>query len=338
MTEDYIIFYSWQSDLPKGSNQNGIRQSLRSAINSVEEKHEDFKIELDEATRNTTGSPNIPATIFSKISKSDIFVCDLTTINSSSNEKRKVPNPNVLIELGYAVATLGWERIILLFNTNFGKFPDDLPFDIDRHRASQFCIVDNKDKNGKGQLTSLLKIAIEPILIQKPLKPSETKALSPKQRKRELDISNLKWVMSSINIQIFDDFIDNMPSTLISRMMYFKDWFHDITRSNTFHIYDKKLHKLIFDFRENLDKSFSFYKYYLPDGYGKSYKFQIPFDVFPNQETEDDFNKLTKICLELRKNFEDLLAYIRSEYLEVDLEETSQKAFDEYKKDLGDKN
>jgi hypothetical protein len=338
MTETYSVFYSWQSDLPKSTNQSGIRQCLRSSINKIEENKDEYRIELDEATRNTTGSPNIPQTIFSKIEKSDVFVCDLTTINTESNCKRKVSNPNVLIELGFAVATLGWERIILLFNSHYGKFPDDLPFDIDRHRASQFIIKDKSDKSGKGQLTSLLTIAIQPILETKPLKPSERKALSPAERKRELDINNLKWLMSSININIFDNFIENMPTILISKMMYFKDWFSSILQSSNFHIYDEKLSELIKEFAHNYEKSFSYYKYYIPDGFGKSYRFQIPFDVFPDQKTEDDFNELTQVCIRLRTNFSDLLAYIRSDYLEIDLEETSEIAFNAYVEDVAEKN
>jgi hypothetical protein len=330
MTETFTIFYSWQSDLPKPTNQNGIRKSIRSAINLVEDELIDSRIDIDEATRNTTGSPNIPLTIFNKISSCDVFICDLTTINRDSNGIRKVPNPNVLIELGYAIATLGWERIIMLFNTNFGSFPKDLPFDIDRHRASPFLIKDNSDKEGKNKLTQLLNTAIYPILKESPLRPTELKSLSPKKRKRELDIKNLEWIMSSINIIAFDNFIERMPTTIISNILHYKDWFHNITVSNSFHIYDEKLNELIYNFGNNWEKSLSMDKYYLPDGYGKSYKFNIPFDVFPDDKAEEDFRKLTKVCIELKKNFKDLLAYIRKEYLEIDLDLTSEKALKDY--------
>lgn len=80
-----------------------------------------------------TGSPNISKSIFDKIFVSDIFVCDVTTINGNApSELRRTPNPNVLIELGYAAATLGWERILMVHHKHYGQFPSDLPFDIDR--------------------------------------------------------------------------------------------------------------------------------------------------------------------------------------------------------------
>lgn len=330
MTETFNIFYSWQSDLPKPTNQNGIRKSIRSAINIVEDKFSDYRIDIDEATRNTTGSPNIPQTIFKKISNSDIFICDLTTINTNSQELRKTPNPNVLIELGYAIATLGWERIIMLFNTSFGSFPDDLPFDIDRHRASPFCIKDNSDKEGKNKLTQLLKASIYPIIKESPLKPSESKNISPEKRKREVDVKNLEWIMSSINIQVFDNFIDAMPSTIIKNILHYKDLFYAISVSSNFHIYDEKLKKLISKFGYNWDQSLALNAYYLPDGYGLSYKFNIPFDTFPNKQAEKEFKIITKTTIELRENFKDLLSYIRKEYLEIDLELTSKKAQEDY--------
>jgi hypothetical protein len=135
------IFYSWQSDLSRDTNQDAIRLSLLSAIPLVEDIIEEIKLQHDEATRNVSGSPDITKEIFRKISNSDIFICDLTPI--AERGIKKLANPNVLIELGYAVAEIGWERIILLFNTFYGKIPDDLPFDVAKHRATQFKIINS---------------------------------------------------------------------------------------------------------------------------------------------------------------------------------------------------
>lgn len=43
------MFYSWQSDLPKETNLNGIRQALRVSANEVENLIENISVELDEA-------------------------------------------------------------------------------------------------------------------------------------------------------------------------------------------------------------------------------------------------------------------------------------------------
>jgi hypothetical protein len=62
-----------------------------------------------------------------------MFVADLTIINPRA-KGRRTPNPNVLIELGYAVPTLGWDRILLIQNTTNGG-PDQLPFDLRGRRV-----------------------------------------------------------------------------------------------------------------------------------------------------------------------------------------------------------
>lgn len=314
MNEIKSIFYSWQSDLSKDTNQNAIRQCLRSSLNLVEESFDEYRLEIDEATRGTTGSPNIPQTIFNKISQCEIFICDVSIINSKTNDIKKTPNPNVLIELGYAIASVGWDRIIMLFNLESGNFPNDLPFDIDRQRTSPYRIKNKDDKSGKNELVKLLKIAIEPILKIKPPKPSDLKNLSPKETKRKSDLKNLKWIMSCINIVTFDHFLEYMPSKITGEIFFYKEWFCNISESNKFHIYDQKLKKLLSEFRDNWDSSLSFYQYFDRDYHGHTYSFRIPFDVFPDKKTEEDFNKLTKISQDLSKNFKFLLEYIRNEY------------------------
>ena len=57
-----------------------------------------------------------------------------------------MPNPNVLIELGYAIKTLGWSKIICLFNSQTGKI-EDLPFDINHNRVTAYTSnLENKKR------------------------------------------------------------------------------------------------------------------------------------------------------------------------------------------------
>lgn len=134
------IFYSWQSDIQ--GNRNFIDKCIRKAIDELNgiDKYDMYVIERD--TNGNSGSPDIKETVFSKIDKSDFFVADVTIINSES-EGKKTPNPNVLIELGYAAKQLGWERIICILNDKYGKV-DDLPFDIRSHRIT--CYSSEKEK------------------------------------------------------------------------------------------------------------------------------------------------------------------------------------------------
>ena len=131
----FRIFYAWQSDLPRRIGKDLIQQALVDAsglLNAdVEIRAAVRGVELDHDTRNVSGSPAIAETIFGKIERSDAFIADLSLVQSGQAE-RKAPNPNVLIEYGYALHALDDRRIIGVFNEAFGD-PNDLPFDI-RHR------------------------------------------------------------------------------------------------------------------------------------------------------------------------------------------------------------
>lgn len=132
------IFYSWQSDLPNATNRGLIQQALEDAIKALQVDGS-VKVEpvLDRDTQGQSGSPNIAETIFRKIDDAAVFVGDVSIIGSAGKRRRKTPNPNVLVELGYALKTLGDERVIVVVNTAFGK-EELLPFDLRMRRALSY--------------------------------------------------------------------------------------------------------------------------------------------------------------------------------------------------------
>ncbi|WP_366182963.1 hypothetical protein [Flavobacterium ovatum] len=169
MKNKFTIFYSWQSD--KIKNKNFIYSNLDRAIRQLKAKakggENTFNVELnlDRDTQDQSGSPAITQTIFNKIAESDIFICDVSLINNTLvnrlSKSRLTPNPNVLIELGYAVHVLGWERIILVNNSSFGE-NELLPFDLRGHRISTF---EGVKESQKEILTSTFKRAIKSIVL-----------------------------------------------------------------------------------------------------------------------------------------------------------------------------
>jgi hypothetical protein len=129
------VFWSWQSDSPAALNKNFIKDSLQSALELVTGElglSEPERPELDHDTKDEPGLVEIVATIFRKIDSASAFVADITPVSTTAAGKQ-VPNPNVMIELGYALKALGPERILLVANAAFGGRPEDLPFDL-RHR------------------------------------------------------------------------------------------------------------------------------------------------------------------------------------------------------------
>jgi len=127
------VFWSWQSDRPARETRSLIREALVKAIDRIAvEFDEAGRPEIDHDTRGAAGSPDIVATILTKIDRAGVFVADVTPIAISENGKH-IANPNVLIELGYAKRALGTERVITVWNTAFTDArPEDLPSDVDR--------------------------------------------------------------------------------------------------------------------------------------------------------------------------------------------------------------
>lgn len=324
------VFYSWQSDLPKETNQKAIGSCIKTTFISIEENNNLIHLIFDEATRDEAGSPDIPSTIFNKISASDIFICDVTTINNSDTTKRKTPNPNVLIELGYAISTLGWERIIMVFNKNFGVFPSDLPFDLDKRKITSYTMTSKADKNGKSDLTIKLNTAIETIINKNPAKPTDIKTKNESDIKREKDIANLKILMSCIHIPTFDLFANELPDRILERIFFFWYSFQGNYESNTFHIYDKQLREKTKNLWTSWEKSLSYGNLFRPSNNGKYYILYLPMDIFTDEKTEKYYNELTKDTFKLREIFKDLIIFIRDNYLEIDLNELSDKAIQNY--------
>jgi hypothetical protein len=230
MTRDaakLTVFYAWQSDIrPPSHGSSLIRRALKDAAVRAEEQLGDpVRIEIDEATRNEPGSPDISTTIFRTIATADIFVGDVSIVNGSTSEGCATPNPNVLIELGYARALLGWARVIMLANESYGAV-EEMPFDIDRRRISTFKCpppAENaaNDKamlsSAKGQLRTLLCEAIVEIVKRSPARPVVPR-LDDTTIKRERDVATLRSFMLCLNPDIIDSMAYNAPARLEQRM------------------------------------------------------------------------------------------------------------------------
>ena len=171
----FKIFYSWQSDLPGNKTRNFIRECIDDAISYAQES-EAIDAVRDEATKDTTGSPDIVTTLFSKIDECDLFIADISLCFTGDNPimkdgvetRKRSPNPNVIAELGYAVKTLSWNRVICLCNTDFG---DDFPFDIEHNRRTPFSLNGKNKSDVRREIGQIIFSNIQALKGQ----PSRTK-------------------------------------------------------------------------------------------------------------------------------------------------------------------
>lgn len=161
------IFWSWQNDYSPKTCRHFIREALANAIAKVADENgvdDADRPEIDHDTKGERGMADIPATILAKIQHAAVFVADLTPIAQSPGGKW-IPNPNVMIELGWAMYRPGWERVIGVLNTASGAEIEDLPFDIRQRRVITFDLEETADTTTRARvskkLTSELAAALQ---------------------------------------------------------------------------------------------------------------------------------------------------------------------------------
>lgn len=155
------IFYSWQSDLPSGETRGLIQEGISSAVKMLRNTVE---IEADRDTKGEYGSPDIVQTIFSKIDECDIFIADVSVVNKyhsvddegkPSAQIKLGPNPNVMLELGYAASVVGWDNVICIIDADYGS-PDELPFDLAHRRLTPYSLKDKSKAEVKKYIRDII--------------------------------------------------------------------------------------------------------------------------------------------------------------------------------------
>ncbi|MCG3193085.1 MAG: hypothetical protein DIJKHBIC_02334 [Thermoanaerobaculia bacterium] len=190
------IFYSWQSDLPNSTNRTFIQTALENVAKAIRQD-DSLQVDpvIDRDTRGLPGSPDIATSILEKIAAADVFVADVSLIHPREFEGRRTPNPNVLLELGYAIRSLGWDRIVMVTNTAVGSIVD-LPFDLKQRRALPYVLQPlpeegsperekaiQERKTVRRELERSLDEAIRTILLKvEASEPPRPGAISPLER------------------------------------------------------------------------------------------------------------------------------------------------------------
>ncbi len=160
------IFYSWQSDL--SDNRKLIEDALKEAVKELK-KEDILAVEpvVDRALKGAAGAVRIDHDILDRITQCAIFIGDVTLVTAPDHAGRPAPNPNVLLELGYAVAKHSWQRVILPFNESYGE-KHELPFDLEKNRLLRFTLPTDCDRESTKKVLADLVIdfkkAIEAIL------------------------------------------------------------------------------------------------------------------------------------------------------------------------------
>lgn len=305
------IFFSWQSDT--AFNRKAIRIALRESANVLEQEKHDLVFNLDEATSRQVGSLHIPNAILDNITNSDIFVGDLSVLGEATISKKKLSNPNVLIELGYAISQLGWNRIIILFNKQAGSF-NDLPFDIEKRSCLDFNVLKDDDKNGIGQLRTELITRIRDIVEANPDRPQNR--VETLDRERANDLKQLKSILFNLSIPLLDEFFKDGHDRINGKMLNGIHLLESIMTSKSFYLNDKKLKKLLNEFYKGWQDIFQ---------YALAHYSHFPeSNSYISKLSEKGRKSSIKRIIQsdiiiLEKSLNSLLKYIRSYYPELDI-------------------
>ena len=185
------IFYSWQSDRPDKTNRSFIEDALKKAIQNLGQAEDEFyesprqEIELDKDTKGMAGSPPIVDTIFKKIEECAVFVPDLTFCGTTE-KGRPIPNPNVLIEYGWALAKLGYGKIVGVMNSVYGRPTEQtVPFNIRHTRwPHDFSLEETEEDRQaiKRDLIRFFEDSIRTVLEASPTVHPSFTPMQPKSR------------------------------------------------------------------------------------------------------------------------------------------------------------
>src|SRR5664280_15011 len=178
MAKRLTVFYSWQSDTPSNLNRNFIEKAIQEALKrlhsdaTLENALRDATVELDKDTKGVAGSPPIAETILKKIEECAVFVADLTFVGESlkqltdpAEKSRLFPNPNVLIEHGFALKCHWHSALVGVMNIAYGK-PDaeSLPFDLRHLRwPITYHLASQSASDKEGQFEKLVGTLVEAI-------------------------------------------------------------------------------------------------------------------------------------------------------------------------------
>jgi hypothetical protein len=178
------VFWSWQSDTPGKTGRHFVRDALGAAIErlkltpEIEEptaREARSAMHLDQDRKGIPGSPDLARVILEKIEQSAVFVADVTSVGITTTQPeetqpKKVINPNVAIELGYALHALGDRAFLMVMNEHYGSRAD-LPFDLQSKAGPIiFRLPPDADRKtiaaASRQLTAQLAEALELCIAQ----------------------------------------------------------------------------------------------------------------------------------------------------------------------------
>lgn len=250
------VFYSWQSDTPAKTNRGFIQKAIEIAITRINKSDLDLDFVLDRDTKEVAGTPSIADTILEKIENCDIFIGDLT-YDAKNTIGEPCPNPNVLLELGFAVGRKGWDCVINVMNEHYGS-ADSLPFDLKHRRwPIRYTLEPNIQDDSKSKTLSYLGKQIEEAITMVLETGVLVKQASYAERLRQTELDRelyqrINTILNESGCIHFLHHHDFQNSFNASYLDYLMDYV-SLCESADFVFYDEKAKQLNSDLKERVE-------------------------------------------------------------------------------------
>ncbi|ELR98989.1 hypothetical protein [Gloeocapsa sp. PCC 73106] len=150
-----IIFFSHQAE--DSVAREAMLEVLNKAIDALN-IHSRLPLSLEMAIRGRDNPTRVSDSQLRKIRKSLLFVADVSPLTSIRQEQTQIllPNPNVCLEIGYALQTKRSKQILLV-KRDRPDLEGNFPFDIAPHQQLNFSSVAELDKTLLSTLKTLLQ-------------------------------------------------------------------------------------------------------------------------------------------------------------------------------------
>ncbi len=331
LPKDFCIFFCWQDHLEPKLHRFLIRGALNAAIGRVQDElppEANCVLRQDSDTMNRAGSVEISNAILDKINSSTVVIGDVTPTMINKENNWFYPNPNVLLEIGYAARAIGWNRVICLLNKASCE-PEQLPFDIRHRRVSSYCCKDiSEKKKAAVELESILYYALR-TTIQEIGRGEFDPFLGDTALKHQRDLRLLRQLMSTIHRGTLDNYIERGRSNHIHYdCIFFWHSFDAVVTSSSFRFYDKVLETLAIELHRVWQETHDYGASVFFPGFTPGSFVLLPEQKW-SSEYASDVQAMGEAYDALPDALNKFLNHVHEHFQEIDMDETDKAAWEE---------
>jgi len=321
--ERLAVFFSWQSDLPASGNTSAIRSAIRRAADAIEAEGT-VRIDLLDSPRGS-GAREIAVDLAEHILQCDVFIADVSIVHRAG-EGRAFPNPNVVFELGLAAACVGWGRIVLLSNDEFGR-PEDQPFDYRGRSIRRYRVRPAHAAGDRRELELLVERELRGVLADDPPRPRELENGTEEVVRRARDVEQLRRYMRCINRAVLDEHLERGPDQRLASAVLLFDRAHEVVVSSAFRLSDTDAEAAVRALDETWARTLDHDEHFRETS---NHRLQIFGSRNPRPEERQRegaaAEALARAYAEMSLAWHRMLELLHERYVEIDLNATDQAA------------